>query len=379
MHTKVFLKKRFKDYYWRSRVEAPPEVASREFGVGTLEDKIKFRHKSFQSEKELSDYLKTEAPYYISYSAAYYEFPKNQPIQSKNWRGADLIFDLDMPMPLLDAGRMQKVKDEALVLLDFLKTDFGFPSQDIRINFSGGKGYHIHVISERVRSLGGDERRELVDYVTGTGLSIDTFIHPVDSAEGLVFVRGKPKVSAARWAGPTKDSRGWARRIYDVTRKLITSSREELVEMEGIGPKTAEKIVENRERNIRLLEAGQWEALLSQFRSNIQKQILRNSVEITDDDKMVSIDTSRLIRLPDTIHGGSGLLAKRVRDFDSFNPLVDAIAFSGGGMRFRVVADTGKFDLNDTTFGPYKAGSEATAPECAAIYLMLKGNAEAVA
>ena len=35
------------------------------------------------------------------------------------------------------------------------------------MNFSGSKGYHIHVSSENVKSLGRDERREIVDYLTG--------------------------------------------------------------------------------------------------------------------------------------------------------------------------------------------------------------------
>jgi len=57
----------------------------------------------------------------------------------------------------------------------------------------------------------------------------------------------------------------------------------------------------------------------------IQKIIDRLAVhmETEDTDRMVTIDTSRLIRLPDTIHGGSGLVAKHVTDLDRFDPLTD--------------------------------------------------------
>jgi len=47
------------------------------------------------------------------------------------------------------------------------------------------------------------------------------------------------------------------------------------------------------------------------------------TMETEDTDRMVTIDTSRLIRLPDTIHGGSGLVAKHVTDLDRFDPLTD--------------------------------------------------------
>ena len=38
--TKGFLKKKFKEYYWNNKVKEPSEIHKREFGVGTLEDKI---------------------------------------------------------------------------------------------------------------------------------------------------------------------------------------------------------------------------------------------------------------------------------------------------------------------------------------------------
>ena len=99
--TKIFLKKKFKEYYSKNKILAPEEIEKREFGVGTLKDKIKIRHKSFKSEKELWNFLRREAPFYISYSAAYYEFPQNQPMEAKNWLGAELVFDLDIEMDLV--------------------------------------------------------------------------------------------------------------------------------------------------------------------------------------------------------------------------------------------------------------------------------------
>ncbi|MFH1055464.1 MAG: DNA primase catalytic subunit PriS [Candidatus Altiarchaeota archaeon] len=373
--TKIHLRRKFKEYYWNHQVGAPSEVHRREFGVGTLEDKIKFRHKAFATERELNQYLKTEAPYYISYSAAYYEFPK-QPMAEKNWLGADLIFDLDKPMSLLNEEKLEEVKEEATTLLEFLEGDFGFSRKDISVNFSGGKGYHIHVSSDDVKSLNGDGRREIADYVSGAGLDITYFLSEVEGFKGFTFKRGKVQASSGSFIGPRKDSRGWAGRVYAVTEKLVNSPVEELLLLDGIGRKTAEKIAASRERNMKLLAEGKWDALFSLFGKNIQKQIYSKAVEVTDEDKQVTLDTSRLIRLPDTIHGGSGLIAKKVADLGKFNPLVDALAFRGGESKVRMSADVGVFQIGGKDYGPYKAGLEAEVEECAAVYLMLKGLAD---
>src|SRR5947209_20595019 len=52
----------------------------------------------------------------------------------------------------------------------FLQTELGFDQKRMRIVFSGGRGYHIHVFDERVLGLGSHERREIVDFITAKGL-----------------------------------------------------------------------------------------------------------------------------------------------------------------------------------------------------------------
>jgi len=44
--------------------------------MGNLEKKIVVRHKAFSSEAEMQNYLRREAPFFISYSIACYEFIK---------------------------------------------------------------------------------------------------------------------------------------------------------------------------------------------------------------------------------------------------------------------------------------------------------------
>jgi DNA primase small subunit len=192
----------------------------------------------------------------------------------------------------------------------------------------------------------------------------------------VTFERGKERVIGGSRIGPKRDSKGWARRVYNVTERLINSSMEELQEMDGVGRKTAERIVAARGQNIRLLNEGMWDALWSQFKSGIKKQVYSKAVCITDDDKQVTSDISRLIRLPDTIHGGSGLLAMRVNDLGSFNPLLQAVVFKGEKRQIRVIHDVGVFQMMGQDYGPYASDTTQILDEYAAVYLMLKDKAE---
>lgn len=362
--TKVYLRKKFMQYYGSHEVAAPAEVASREFGTGTLETKIKVRHKSFSSQRDLNNFLKREVPFYISYSAAYYEFPENQPMSEKKWRGADLVFDLDTDMKMLSAEKLEAVKEETQNLLDFLLTDFGFPKEEIEINFSGGKGYHIKVFSESVKKLGGIERRSIVDYVSGSGLSLKDFLS-LEAEGGHPIVRG-----------PREGEAGWRGRVYGVMMDLLSSSVEELQELPGIGPKKAQWLFDNRERFRKALSRGSWGDFAESSQALIQRVLKKYAVKMAQDiDGSVTIDTTRLIRLPDTLHGGSGLVAKRVANLDSFDPLKDAVAFGREDVRVQLKEEA-RFDLGDQSFSLLPG--IVSVPEYAAVYLMLKDKAEVV-
>ncbi len=379
--TKIYLKKRFKNFYWNTPVKAPSEVERREFGTGTLDSKIKVRHKSFRTGKELNNFLKREAPFYISYSAAYYEFPENQPMTTKNWDGADLIFDLDVDMDYLEEGGLGKVKNETLNLLSFLLDDFGYSKKDVAVNFSGGKGYHVHVSSPEVRDLGRDERQEVVDYVTGSGFELSDFF--VQEAVKGVDLEAKGdfrsrRDSTALTRGPSAGDVGWGKRAYEIALDFVSSDVDKLKKEYRMPPKRADLLVRNREANMRMLRDGRWDGLVG-FTDYMKKRVVeRYAVELVGDaDKMVTVDTTRLIRLPDTLHGGSGLIAKTVEDIDSFNPLVDAVAFGGDEVSVELSGKVPAFSLFENRFGPYKK-DKIKIPEYAAVYLLLKGMGEIV-
>lgn len=389
--SRFFLKKKFMQYYSTHAVAAPKEIERREFGVGTLTEKIKTRHKSFKSERELQGFLKREAPYYISYSAAFYDFPDQGTMKDKKWRGAELIFDLDIPMTYPNHDVMEKVKTEALTLISYLKDDFGFSDSEIEVNFSGSKGYHIHVNNDKALPLGREERREIVDYLTGK-IDFRGFLRIVGTRDEKVI-------------GPKKGDKGWYGRIYKSLYNLISNaSAKELEEIPGIGEKKAAAIIEKKERILAALDEGRYDLIpeiISIERNagrsadpnvkgvsrieNVKAPIIENIIahsaihmETKDTDKMVTIDTSRLIRLPDTIHGGSGLVAKKVMNsLEEFDPLRDALAFGKEPTRIQLKDAVPEFDLGGSRIGPFDPGV-IEVPEYAAIYLLLKDKADVV-
>lgn len=391
LKTKIFLRRKFEEYYRKNKIPAPKEISQREFGIGNLEKKINVRHKSFSSEIEMQNYLRREVPFFISYSIAYYEFPENQPMSEKNWLGADLVFDLDVEMELFEKEKLEKVKKETMNLINFLTEDFGFENEDIKVNFSGNHGYHVHVFSEKIKNLGSDERREIVDFVSGN-IEFKEFWYPDGN-----FIRG-----------PSKDGKGWQKKIFDGLYNFIKNSdKKELMSIQGIGEKKATYIYENKEKILKELQDGIYNSMTELIKielidrtrkvsgdpnvrisvirditsSLLQKIIEEKAVKVIaspNADKMVTIDTSRLIRLPDSLHGSSGLIAKNItlEELKNFNPLENAIAFKVNEIQIQLERDVPKFDFLSSSaekFGPFREKEMVKVPEAVGIYLLLKG------
>ena len=172
-----FLRKLFSRHYEKGKISAL-KCEQREFGFGGWEKKIEFRHIRVKNEAELRMRLVSEAPLYVSHSVGYYEFPDARPMPKKNWLGADLVFDLDAEGHACGKFTCQKcledVKADAIKLIEeFLLPDFGFSKQELSVNFSGSRGYHVHVRNSAVMQLDREARREIADYVSGTGLAFE--------------------------------------------------------------------------------------------------------------------------------------------------------------------------------------------------------------
>ncbi len=319
--TKLFLTKKFKEYYQEAEIELPNEFERREFAIVPLEylpEFVMIRHLSFRSQDDFRSYILSRIPAHIYYSSAYYEYP-NKEMEKKGWIKADLIFDIDadhLPVKTSFEKLLEIARREVKKLLTILKRDFGISEEFIRVYFSGSRGYHIHVMSEEYSYLSSAERREIIDYITVNN----------------------PKV----FNGDTFYNSNIASRVAKyVKRKLNLNS---------------DKIPKKHRREVEEI---------------VDRALQKMRVHI---DSPVTADVKRLIRLPNSLHGKTGLKVTEVEDLDSFNPFKDSIVFSDNPVEVTVLKNS-RVNLGDFKSKLY-AGERIKVPEYVAIFLMCRGEAK---
>ena len=173
--------------------------------------------------------------------------------------------------------------------------------------------------------------------------------------------------------------------IGDIDEKDAIKKIEEL----GVGKR--ERIVKNISKKdaIEILTSIKDGKILEMARKGkITRERLRNLVDRVvegsikelpikglspDTDEPVTSDIKRLIRLPGSIHGGSGLIARMVDDLDDFDPLVDAVIFSEEEKK--IISDRNmEVRMMDNTYKIKKG--ENKVPEFVAVFLICRGVAE---
>lgn len=383
--TRRYLVSAFQNYYSQAEIRLPPEFISREWGFiefSSGKDTFMKRHRAFGSEGELHDYLRGIGPAHAYYSVAYYEYPGAPKMIEKNWQKADLIFDIDsdhLPGGINSyADMLEKGKRETLKLLEFLIDDFGFNESEVHAVFSGGRGYHFHISEESVLSLGSAERREIVDYVSSKGLNLENIFSKREITGDAGTEYAKMTVL------PSEDEAGWGGRINRYLILYLSSLAKDenaikiLTGFKGIGKKTANNLVEIFQDDSRVmsLRKGNMDAL-----GGIKKEILETIVKqgvsqmAACVDEPVTADIKRLIRLPGSLHGKSGMkvTALKIEELEGFEPLNDAVVFSDKSVKIKAIKP----------FAVQMKGKDLMVeegiqevPEYAAVYLMCRGVAE---
>lgn len=397
-----FLEKKFRSFYRENFIDSVPEIESREFGYGDFGKKIVARHYSFDSAKEFNSFLRDKTPFFVSFSPAFYEFPDRRPMERKNYLKSDLIYEFDADdlrtkckekhdswkcKKCKTQGKglvekcpscgssveteewiceecLEETKKQTLKLINFLEEDFNF-TEGISVNFSGGKGFHLHLRSEKIQDLNANARIELVDFLTA---------HEID-LEQLGFVYSNKKMLCPKQA----NSFGWSKKILFSLKNLIEKEEaEKIAALGNVRVSTIKKLLEKKELILKGINNGFlfpvsntkkfWESLLSNL---IEKEKLFL-------DRQTSVDLAKIIRVPDTIHGSTGLAAKEFEreKLKEFNPLKESIIFSTNPLKV-FVKSAPKFFLGGENFGPFRE-QETELPEFAAIYLMARNSAELV-
>lgn len=369
----TFVKKLLSEFYGSTENVAPRNIERREFGFGDFERKISYRHYSFKNENDLKKYLAREAPAFVSYSSAEYERPEGRPMENKKWIGSDLLFDIDasdLGLPCkkehasswvcqkcFDGAKMETIK----LIEEFLIPDFGFSEKDISVNFSGNRGYHIHVHDENTFKLDGDARKSIINYITGNNIELSAFF-PTLGRKGV------------RLDGPKPTDYGWGGKLANGAIRALNSGTSSLMEL-GIDKKSSEMLTRKSAEISLGISTGNWDKVnipkKAEFWSNILKSIAIKQSDLID--KNVSTDKYHLIRLPGTIHGDTGLIAKKVKStkaLDDFEPMNETIAFDDRNIKIKT-GKVPKFMMSYKEFGPYD-NQEIELPVYAAVYLILK-------
>jgi len=405
MSSRDFVYGKFSEFYSSPStvIPSPSLLDQRELGFLLFKERIMLRHQRFESVSDLKSFLIKDVPSDVYHSCAYYENPEAD-MDKKGWLGADLVFDIDadhIPTSCnkvhdewtcskcgfsgkgitpeacpICAGQkfdtkiwvcelcLESAKEETVKLIDMLENDFGFAPQEIRVFFSGHRGYHVHIENEAVKTLDVMARKEIVDYVSGLGLSM---------------IDDQAKYGSKRRRGSRVFSLhdfGWNKRLKLGLQKFLMNATKE--DLKNAGIKGYAAILENREAILkRCLEEGRWDSVKG-IGVGTWKKLAEyvKDLESAKIDTVVTTDTHRLIRMNGTLHGKTGLKkvespAKNLKDFDPFK---EAVAFKEGTVKV-FVSDAPEFRLGDSVLGPYK-NQAVELPTAAAVLLICKGRAE---
>ncbi len=365
------LEEAFKEYYFNKfdLIHVPPRATEREFGYQKLNSGM-IRHLSVKNDKDLHLLLMKEIPSDVYCSNAYYSFPA-LPMSEKDWKGADLIFDIDakdLSLPCRSGHTITKCsscqnvmtqqspctqcgstkfdavsivckncisesKKEVEKLKEILTSDLGIKKEDIQVYFSGNEGFHISVVNSYYESLDSHERADLADYIMFNGATPESF--------------GIKRQTNSKLSLPTTDEKGWRGRI---ARSLFTSK------------------VKTSKITKEIISGG-----YSEFQLRLEE--IRKTLGVHIDPK-VTMDIHRIFRLEGSINSKSGLSKIQCVDLASFDPFSEACLL--GSDEVQITANCpAEIKLKNKKFGPYK-NEVVSIPKYAAVYLICKGLGNAI-
>ena len=371
MHEKNinFVEGALKEYYFNHSdlIHVPSRASEREFGYQKLDSGM-IRHLTIKNDKDLHLLLMTRVPSDVYCSNGYYSFP-NLPMSEKDWKEADLIFDIDAKDLKLDCRKdhtcfkcnscqyineqpskcikcnsdrfdvvsvtcqncISETKKEVKKLIQVLMDDLAINEEKIQVYFSGNEGFHIHIVNSEYQSLDSRERADLADYIMFNGVMPETL--------------GINKQNNSKTSLPDIGERGWRGRAA----KEIFSSKSKR-------PKIVQEIL-----------LGGYPA----FQSRLEE--MRHTIGVRIDPK-VTMDVHRIFRLGGSINSKSGLSKILCKDLENFDPFSDACLL--GDEKVEILANCPiSFRLKNKKYGPY-LDETISVPKHTAVYMICKGLAD---
>jgi len=376
-----FLKNRFRDFYESNKVELPDRFSRREYAFVFFGGRGMMRHLSYDKKSNFSKFITEKGPQHIYYSSAFYKKPDAPRMPEKEWMGAELIFDLDSDHlhgveKMSFAESLDLVKKEFYKLVnDFLLNDFGFDEKNLDLYFSGGRGYHCHVNDPAVFDMDSNERREVVDYITGRDLKDSLIFHEMTTGRKSYGQRVYPSGKSLKM--PKPDEPGWRGRISKGIIEIINEIKKSKYPIEklkeyGVKEEEAEKLLTDlSEERIKRIKEGN----LDQSKT-IRKFFLNNALRKTavsmsagETDEPVTCDVKRLIRIPGSLHGKTGFKVEKITidGLKDFNPLRDTVVLPDNTVNIEVNTQV-KIKIRNEEFNLEKGSHEV--PVYLAVFLI---------
>ncbi len=301
-------------------------ISFREFGFDHDGAGPRDRYNEFKDLEQLSNYLVQRAPYSAYSSVSYYQ----RPSEREGYMKAELVFDIDakdLPSTLKKCcppGEvcekcLETAKNYILSLRDIFKDDFDI--KGLHYIYSG-RGYHLRILDPVAMDFSDVERGYILDYLTGS--------------QEL-----KVTSSVDRWLFP----RGYTRVFRDRLISIIkAATAKDLTSIEDIGARTAEKIIQNKERIVKDIEDWKnFETLMDKKTGIVLKRrfkslldplgerkydrlsdfVMRQNASMLD--AKVTVDVKRILRLPSSLHSKVSLKCMLVKNLETFDPLSDAV------------------------------------------------------
>jgi len=368
-HDSNFLVETFKQYYFDhfDLIHVPDRSPEREFGYKKFNSGM-IRHISLKADKDLRLMLMTNVPSDVFCSNAYYSFP-NLPMGEKDWKEADLIFDIDakdlnMPCrkehtcikclscnevsliqdicPKCKSNKLDLVslpcqncvsglKKETLNLIKILTADLQIPRENILVSFSGNDGFHLYVANSVYNTLGSKERSDLSDYMMFRRATPEAF--------------GFKKANPSRSMFPELAEPGWRGRV---AASLFGSKS-------------------NRSKGVtKIISDGYYT-----YRQRLE-EMGKNLIGVRIDPN-VTVDIHRIFRLEGSLNSKSGLTKLACENIEKFSPYTDACLIEDKPVEVLAKCPIA-FRLKNKKFGPY-ASETVSIPKFAAVYMICKGIA----
>ena len=368
-HDSNFLVETFKQYYFDhfNLIHVPDRSSEREFGYKKFNSGM-IRHISLKTDKDLRLMLMTNVPSDVFCSNAYYSFP-NLSMGEKDWKEADLIFDIDAKdlnlscrkehtcIKCLSCNEVSLIQDicpkcksnkldfvslpcqncisslkkETLNLIKILTTDLQIRRENILVSFSGNDGFHLYVANSAYNTLGSKERSDLSDYIM--------FRRAIPEAFGF------KKANPSRSLFPELSEPGWHGRV-------ATSL---------FGSKS------NRSKGVTKVISDGYYA----YRQRLE-EMGKNSIGIRIDPN-VTVDIHRIFRLEGSLNSKSGLVKFACENIEKFSPYTDACLIDDKPVEVLAKCPIA-FRLKNKKFGPYK-NETVSIPKFTAVYMLCKGIA----